>query len=129
MYKVDNSIEIAPESVEISEAETGIEIKPEPPKLDPVTNLYPFLINSWSGECVEGVPHGFGRCEFKSGTVYTGNMSYGLMHGKGMVGYRFPRMVRTVVQVIQPRQVKFDSVMGSTIRAIFSKIHWKVMVT
>ena len=98
MYKVNNSIEIAPESVEISEAETGIEIKPEPPKLDPVTNLYPFLINSWSGECVEGVPHGFGRCEFKSGTVYTGNMSYGLMHGKGMVGYRFPCTVRWSVR-------------------------------
>ena len=72
------------------ETETGIEVKPEPPKLDPVTSLYPFLINSWSGECLEGVPHGFGRCEFKSGTVYVGNMSYGLMHGKGKVPFRDP---------------------------------------
>merc|ERR1719394_2078682 len=70
------------------ETETGIEVKPEPPKLDPVTSLYPFLINSWSGECLEGVPHGFGRCEFKSGTVYVGNMSYGLMHGKGEIRLR-----------------------------------------
>ena len=62
------------------ETETGIEVKPEPPKLDPVTSLYPFLINSWSGECLEGVPHGFGRCEFKSGTVYVGNMSYRMTH-------------------------------------------------
>ena len=93
MYKVDKSIETAPESVEIPETETGIEVKPEPPKLDPVTSLYPFLINSWSGECLEGVPHGFGRCEFKSGTVYVGNMSYGLMHGKGMVAFRDPSTV------------------------------------
>jgi len=82
------SIETAPESVEMPETETGIEVKPEPPKLDPVTSLYPFLINSWSGECLEGVPHGFGRCEFKSGTVYVGNMSYGLMHGKGEIRLR-----------------------------------------
>ena len=93
LYKVDKSIETAPESVEIPETETGIEVKPEPPKLDPVTSLYPFLINSWSGECLEGVPHGFGRCEFKSGTVYVGNMSYGLMHGKGMVAIREPSTV------------------------------------
>jgi len=82
--ETEQSIETAPESIDIPESE-NIEITPEPPKLDPVTSLYPFLINSWSGECVEGVPHGFGRCEFKSGTVYTGNITYGLMHGKGEI--------------------------------------------
>ena len=121
-------METPSEIVEIPEAET-IEVKPEPPQLDPVTNLYPFLINSWSGECIEGVPHGFGRCEFKSGTVYIGNMSYGLMHGKGMVGNILSRTQRMYVQVIQPSQVKFDSPMDFIIKVIFSKIHWKVMVT
>ena len=121
-------METPSEIVEIPEAET-IEVKPEPPQLDPVTNLYPLLINSWSGECIEGVPHGFGRCEFKSGTVYTGNMSYGLMHGKGMVGNRLIRTPRMFAQVIQPFQVKFDSLMDFIIKVIFSKIHWKAMVT
>ena len=31
----------------------------------------------------KGVPHGFGRCEYKSGNVFTGSMEYGLMQGKG----------------------------------------------
>merc|ERR1712123_417301 len=53
--------------------------------LDPVTDLYPLLINSWSGFCVEGVPHGEGRCEFRSGTTYTGQMAHGLMHGEGAI--------------------------------------------
>ena len=34
-------------------------------QLDPVTDLYPMLINTWTGLCVEGVPHGDGRCEFR----------------------------------------------------------------
>ena len=83
------------------ETETGIEVKPEPPKLDPVTSLYPFLINSWSGECLEGVPHGFGRCEFKSGTVYVGNMSYGLMHGKGTVAFRDPSTISRRISTVK----------------------------
>lgn len=54
-------------------------------KLEPITDLYPTLINDWSGGCVEGVPHGHGRCEFRSGSVYTGHMENGLMSGKGEI--------------------------------------------
>ena len=34
---------------------------------------------------LEGIPHGFGRAEFRSGAYYEGTLEYGLMHGKGKI--------------------------------------------
>jgi len=90
---VGDKLDVADSRVTVeSDAETKVPVvttvsakETEHVPLDPVTDLYPLLINSWSGFCVEGVPHGEGRCEFRSGTTYTGQMAHGLMHGEGSI--------------------------------------------
>ena len=70
---VGDKLDVADSRVTVeSDAETKVPVvttvsakETEHVPLDPVTDLYPLLINSWSGFCVEGVPHGEGRCEFR----------------------------------------------------------------
>jgi hypothetical protein len=43
------------------------------------------VITGFNGNCVEGVPHGFGQLMFRSGAMYVGDVEYGLMHGEGEI--------------------------------------------
>lgn len=88
----DTPSEVEPANIDIALQEVNEDsliedkqIEIPPVKLDPVTDLYHLIILSWSGQCTEGVPHGFGQLVFRSGAIYTGSVEYGLMHGKGEI--------------------------------------------